>query len=166
MTKKFGRIFWGLLFVILDISINQFDLLPDFIGYILVAVGARGLVATSSRFGTASTLSWILTLLSLMGFFTSGDVATLLGIVNLIVDCAMMWTLLGGVIEFTASNDRLDLAERASHRRIAYVVLLCTVTFIGFLGRGAPVVIMAVTLVVLVIMILHLIHRVRYEVAQ
>ena len=49
MKVGFNRIFWGLLFVVLDIRINSIDLfLPDFVGYILIASGL-GLLATHDK---------------------------------------------------------------------------------------------------------------------
>ena len=47
IATRFGQVFWGLLLVILDVTINRFDILPDFIGYILVAVGLGGLTGLS-----------------------------------------------------------------------------------------------------------------------
>jgi hypothetical protein len=45
----FNRIFWGLLFVVLDIRIDSLDLfLPDFVGYILIASGL-GLLAPHDK---------------------------------------------------------------------------------------------------------------------
>jgi len=32
IAMRFGQVFWGLFLVILDLSVNRFDLLPDFIG--------------------------------------------------------------------------------------------------------------------------------------
>jgi hypothetical protein len=50
MIKYINYIFWGLFFVILDLNINRFDILPDFIGYILAAIGAGGLINSSNQF--------------------------------------------------------------------------------------------------------------------
>lgn len=49
MKAGFNRIFWGLLFVVLDIRINSIDLfLPDFVGYILIVSGL-GLLARHDK---------------------------------------------------------------------------------------------------------------------
>jgi hypothetical protein len=34
IAARFGQVFWGLLLVILDVNINHFDVLPDFVGYV------------------------------------------------------------------------------------------------------------------------------------
>lgn len=49
MKVGFNRIFWGLLFVVLDLRIDSIDLLlPDFVGYILIASGL-GLLAPHDK---------------------------------------------------------------------------------------------------------------------
>ena len=171
MFFSLGQVFWGLLFVILDININRFDFLPDFVGYILVALGCRGLITESTQFSIAGILSWVLAAIDLLGYPMRGSVGPLFGVVSVIVDCAMMWFLLGGVMELTASRERADLSARASNRRMAYVVLMALATLAGFAAQGSrgDALIVALILVacglVLLVLILHLIHRVRREIA-
>jgi predicted MFS family arabinose efflux permease len=169
MFTRFGQIFWGLLLVILDLRFNSFDVLPDFIGYILVAVGCGGLVVLSRRFSTAQTLSWILAVVCLVGFFIPNDFAALYHFVHIAVDCGMIWFLLGGVMEFASARERPDLSLRASNRRVAYVALMCAATVIGFVARGSRDVatvmgvIFIICIIPLLVLILHLIHRVKHE---
>jgi hypothetical protein len=171
MFTRFGQIFWGLLFAILDLNINGFDLLPDFVGYFLIAAGCSGLASESKHFSTAQTWSLTLAILALVSFVIPNDLDTLFGFLRLAVDCAMMWFLLGGVMEFTTARERLDLSERASHRRVAYVVLMCMASLAGVVVRGSrdagTVMIMLTMICVLplLILILHLIHRVKHELA-
>jgi len=103
MAKNFGQIFWGLLLVILDLSINHIDLLPDFVGYILVALGCSGLATESRHFGRAAALSWILVVFSLIGYALRRDAAVALGCLDIVIDCAMMWFLLGGIVELATT---------------------------------------------------------------
>jgi hypothetical protein len=169
MFTRFGQIFWGLLLVILDLNINRIDLLPDFIGYILIAIGCRGLAGASPHFSTASTMSWILVVLALIGYAVPRDAILLFGLVDLTADCAMMWFLLGGVMELATARQRPDLFERASKRRVAYVALICLATLTSFAVQGSRdaaifmmIVWVACTLLLL-FLILHLIHRAQHE---
>lgn len=168
-STRFRQIFWGLLLVILDLKLNGFDVLPDFIGYILVAVGCGGLASLSRRFSTAQTLSGVLVVLSLVGFVFPTDLAFLYGLVYLAVDCAMIWFLLGGVMEFASARERPDLERLASSRRVAYVVLMSGITLIGLVAQGSQqvtllmLVIFVTCTIPLLILILHLIHRVQHE---
>ena len=169
MFTRFGQIFWGLLLVILDFKINHIDILPDFVGYILIAIGCRGLVIASPQFSTASMMSWILVALAFVGFALRGDAASLFRIVDLAAHCAMIWFLLGGVMELATARQRPDLSDRASKRRIAYLALMCLLTLTGFVAEGSrdAATFMAVAgivcILLLLVLILHLIHRARHE---
>jgi hypothetical protein len=168
---RFGQIFWGLLLVVLDVRINGFDVLPDFIGYVLVAVGCGGLAGVSRHFSTAHTLSWILAVLSLVAFVLPSDLGSVYGVLHLAVDCAMMWYLLGGVMEFALAKGRPDLCERASNRRLAYVVVMCFATLTGVVAHGSRdaatlmLVVLVICVIPLLVLILHLIYRVKHELA-
>lgn len=167
---NFGRIFWGELLVLLDLRINGFDLLPDVIGYILIALGCRGLADDSPKFVTASMWSWLLAAASLIAYIVEGEFELVFGLIFVAIECVMVWFLLGGIIDFVRERGRTDLAEVAGVRRFAYILMMCvtmlavvtaqnarSLAFVAVLGG-------VITLVVLV-MILHLIYRVRHEVA-
>ncbi len=66
MKVGFKRIFWGLLFVVLDIRINSFDLfLPDFVGYILIVSGLGFLAPHDKWFRRARVMAIIMIFFSL-----------------------------------------------------------------------------------------------------
>lgn len=66
MKVGFNRIFWGLLFVVLDIRINSIDLfLPDFVGYILIVSGLGWLAPHDKWFRRARVMAIIMIFLSL-----------------------------------------------------------------------------------------------------
>ena len=172
MFTRFGQIFWGLLLVILDFRINRIDILPDLVGYILVAAGCAGLSGVSRHFSTAGVLSWVLAAFALIVYALRGGAATGFKFLSLAVDCAMMWFLLGGVMELAAARERMDLSTQAANRRIAYVALTCLAALAGFVAQGSrdAAVVMAVVLVIcilpLLFLILHLIHRAKHELAN
>ncbi len=167
---RFNQIFWGLILVILDLEINGFDVLPDVVGYILVAIGSGGLKDISPKFRLAGALSWSLLFLSLLGFVVASNFATALHFVHLAVNCTMMWNLLGGVMAFCDAHGRQDLTELASRRRVMYVILIVSVRLVAYgvgnSGGTALAVILVISLLVLVFMIIHLIRRVRNEIAM
>ena len=169
MVTYFGQIFWGLLVVILDFHFNRVDILPDFIGYVLIGIGCRGLVFASRYFSTASVMSWVLLALNLLELAFRGDEALVFRWASLVFDCAMMWFLLGGVMELATARQRMDLSESASKRRIAYVVLRSLLTLTGLVAEGSrgAVTVIAVSglvcMLLLLFLILHLIHRAKSE---
>jgi len=66
MKVGFNRIFWGLLFVVLDIRLNSIDLfLPDFVGYILIVSGLGLLAPHDKWFRRARVMAIIMIFFSL-----------------------------------------------------------------------------------------------------
>lgn len=61
-----SKIFWGLVLAHIDILWNGYDVLPDFIGYILVFFGARELCAAVRRFDTVAGCAVFMTVASLI----------------------------------------------------------------------------------------------------
>ena len=170
MRTHFSQLFWGLLLVILDFTINGFDLLPDGLGYLVVAAGCGGLSALSPRFSTARSLCFVLAVLWLVGFAIHGEIATLYGFATTLVNCAFIWQLLGGIGEFAMDRGRSDLAGRAHNRRLAYVAIMIGTTLLAFMMNGSRdagplVVVLVVSMLILMVMILHLIHRTKVELA-
>ncbi|QDT90891.1 hypothetical protein [Gimesia algae] len=163
---RFSQIFWGLFIVMLDFSFNGFDLLPDGIGYLLMAAGCYGLASLSPRFLMAQTLCLILALLWLIHFAIDGSSAILFNFVRQVTNCVMIWQLLGGIREFALSKERPDLARRAENRRLAYVAIMVVTFLLTLAMEGSPeasplAFVLALAMLILLIMILHLIHRVK-----
>ncbi len=162
MAVYLGYLFWGLLLALADLEINHFDLLPDFVGYLLVAVGCRGLVSVSPQFDTAATFGWLLVGLSLLNLVVRGAALTVLSLAGIVLNCGMMWFLLGGIMSLAASYRRPDLAASAENRRSAYMILMGVIALILLLAQVSPALgtLLAlatfVMMLVLVVLILHL----------
>jgi hypothetical protein len=168
MATRFSQLFWGLLLVVLHLKINGFDLLVDGVGYLIIAAGCHGLSGYSPRFATARVLCFALAILWLIGLVVSGDAAIGYSLIITALNCAMIWNLLGGIADMALSQQRLDLAQRASSRRLAYVVIMAVTTALGFARVGsrdaAPLaVVLLVGMFVVIAMILHLIHLAKVE---
>jgi hypothetical protein len=65
MKAGFNRIFWGLLFVVIDIRFNSVDFLPDFVGYILIVLGLGLLAPYHKWFRWARVIAMIMICFSL-----------------------------------------------------------------------------------------------------
>lgn len=170
MARHFSFIFWGLLLAFLDFRIGEFDVLPDGLGYLLVAAGCGGL-ALSRQFAVARLLCFVLAGLWLLEPAVPRNDQWILDVVTTVAHCGMIWELLGGVREFALAMHRPDLAQRAANRRQLYVVVFGLMTLLPQTLRrdsaAVPmVVIIAVIGAVLAMLILHLIYRVRIEVAK
>ncbi|OIJ14728.1 hypothetical protein BKP35_05805 [Anaerobacillus arseniciselenatis] len=68
MSKGYRLIFWGLLFILIDIRIEIFDILPDFLGYTMIASGLGYLSASETLFEKARPFAFLLVFISLPDF--------------------------------------------------------------------------------------------------
>ena len=167
MSAGLTLIFWGLVLAFFDVTLNELDFLPDFLGYGLVASGARKLQDRSREMGHVRDLAWILVALELLGMFlgTPGG----LGILMALVDVTMMWFLLGGVAGLAREHGRADLAAAAAWRRSAYLVLALAAHLLGVLAgfdfamAGVLAVVITVCWIALLVLVLTLILRARRE---
>lgn len=158
----FSCLLWGFTLTIFDFRVGSADFLPDSPGYILIALGAGALNDLSGKFGVARGLGWLLVPLSIVG-----DVhpISVLETIRTLLDSAMLWYLLGGIMIFAASQGRPDIARRASNRRIACVLLTLIGLLIEVTGELAVPLALATVLpdLILLAMILHLLYQVRAE---
>ena len=77
-------VFIGLFFILLDLPIavdsiigvrsasSVFDLLADFVGYIIIYMGLRSLSGNGKKFKMAETLSWVMFGIGLVEWVTYG----------------------------------------------------------------------------------------------
>jgi hypothetical protein len=113
----------------------------------------------------------MLAVAALLGLAVDGEAAIAFGILVTVMNCAMIWSLLGGVIDLTQARNRPDLAELAHHRRVAYVATMAAISLVVVLAHGSEGLALLlgllalVAMLIILAMILHLIHRVRYEIA-
>ncbi len=179
----FRKLFWGLL--LLDLTLC--NLHCAFLGYFLLALGAAGLAPVSRQFRRAAVLSWaglIWCLISVwlpdlvrIGGPQVGEDTLVHPSVRLLIDCLLIWWLAGGIAEYTVARGRPELARRAAHLRIAYLVLSLGTALCLFSGRVAPnqyvtfndpfgwVLFWLLAWLVWLVMILRLVAQVRREVA-
>ena len=145
--RGFRRIFWGLLLVVVDFRLSGFDILPDFIGFAIIAVGLGLLVPLNPRFQTAKIMAMILVVLSLASLieFPATDGAQgfhpgwfAFGLLVTVLDIVMIWQLCGGIIDLAREEGLDDLATRASTRRGLYVGLHLVTYVLILITLDAP----------------------------
>lgn len=69
LRRHFSFAFWGFIFVIVNINIGPFDILPNFLGYIFIASGLSGLAQVNSLFNRGVLPSMLLVLVSFFSIF-------------------------------------------------------------------------------------------------
>ena len=128
----FNKIFWGMLFVILDIRISGVDLiLPDFIGFILIAIALKRMAPVHERFHRALPFAFALILLSLGDLVpTQHPMLILLGLAHLACDVILIWHICQGIIDLAEQTRNPELAAAASKRRGLYIALMVVGAFV------------------------------------
>ena len=102
----------------------------------------------------------------------SGGFLKILWLANLVLEGALMWFLLGGVIAFAQSRSRQNWVDSARNYRWAYLGLIGVALFTSLIAPAVPSlaqvlawITLVATLVVLAA-ILYLLHQVKGEAAK
>lgn len=139
------QIFIGYLFLFFHFKINEFDLLPSFVGYIFIFVGLGKLKNESSYFQKARPWAIVMTvfeILSLAGLMIQTELSTMLfsmlGFAGAAISIYIMYCIVMGIgdIEKTyyvaMGYEKLMLLWKiASALRIATAVLMLLPTELG-----------------------------------
>ncbi len=122
--KHFNLIFWGMIFMFSP-RIQGFDVLPDAIGFILIAVGLSGLTHLNPRFEKAGRLSLVLLPLSLLTLYqrpneenlynitTWYGIISVLSIFILILYLLLYYYICTGIAEAAEAQNKRELVEDA-----------------------------------------------------
>jgi hypothetical protein len=167
MRTCFGFIFWGALLIGLDFKLPEFDVVPNFVGGLgcaLLAIGTGGLAPMTGNFIAACTLGWLLFFAIVGRPYLSSDAQLPFGVLMAVLNCAMMWTTLGGVRDIAVGRSRPHVAELATPLQWAYVAVVASSWMVSEFvmptntARVLTVVIVGAVLAVMV-MILLLLYR-------
>lgn len=69
MRRAYGRMGWGLLFVLVDFKLDSVDMLPDTLGYLLIASGLWRLQKLNGYFKAGHLSAWLLMAWSVLPLF-------------------------------------------------------------------------------------------------
>ena len=92
-----GKIFAGLLFVFLHFRINGFDLLPDFIGYLLIWLGMRSV--QESKTWQENLSAFAACGVSVIALFSRSTVEPLLGLLGTALQLLVLYAIAKGTLE-------------------------------------------------------------------
>lgn len=137
----FTFIAWGLVFVLLSFKIQEVDILPDIVGYILIFIGLSKIEHYHSNFRKAKMLSVVFIVLSLIGMFqirwTNPDGVfiaggVLLGLVFLVLQLCLFYFIFIGMEEGSRNRGLIELSTLARRRWTQYF-LFTVLIFISML---------------------------------
>ncbi len=134
--RAFERMFWAFLFFIdFRIGVNNVhvDVLPDLVGWILMASALSWILELHSDIKGIRTLTYWLIFLSIFDFVEirtpvrgfsysiPSALRFLLQIITVILDIIVIWRLCGVIIDMAKAVDNALMKQRADFRRKLYV---------------------------------------------
>lgn len=171
------KLFWGFLFINLNFNLNfnahTLNVLPDFVGYILLLQGMKDLEPESHFFQAArpfaigmAVYTAILWVGALFGITSNeGWVSQLLGLVSMVVALYISWVLIQGVLEMEAAKAadlngpklyqlwKVLTVAQAAAKVIGLLANLANLSVL--LGLGIVLVIVGLVLIILYLMAWH-----------
>lgn len=167
----FNKIFWGIILVLLDIRIQGFDILPDFIGYWIIYKGLKELVYLNSYFEKALKYVLPLALISVFDFYQIQilieqnsfnpleTIFSILGIIITILNLLMFYNICTGISHAAQQRENPELAQKATSRWMLYLYtqiagIVLTLLFLcpGFIAGLALMILMIVTFIIMVLL--------------
>jgi len=131
MSSAFQLIWFGYVFLF-DFRVGGFDVLPDAVGYLLIAIGLHRLSRVNQHFAAAARLAPVAMVLSLADFYQPakpgtgllvltgpsfhslpGALLTVGTMAMLVVNMLMTWHLLMGTAQLAKRHKEDDVEERA-----------------------------------------------------
>ena len=135
-TDAYRRIFQGLLLVLLDFRIASIDILPDFVGYILVFRALGTLATQHPYFSKAKPFALVLIFVSLVTIIEQPKVNLLdyslaaqqlgwlfVGQGIFILDLFFFFWLTQGIVKLASDRELEELREKASFRWKFYLTI-------------------------------------------
>ena len=139
----FSKLFWGFIFLF-DLNINNFDILPDALGYVLIYLGLRQLTDLDINFQIAKKIAFLLIFLSifdiLISLYLLNDLLlttsmAIFNLVYLIIGLIMVYRVFFGIQESSKRSNNFNLETKAIYTWklfLAFNVLLIINAIIPF----------------------------------
>lgn len=161
MNKGFRHIFWGLLFLLIDIRIELFDIIPDFIGYIFIVNGLSTLSLSEERFAKVRPFAIALIFLSIPSLLGVWEVdlmenhisifAMLFQLITGIIQLLMMYFIFDATFHLATKYDDETWAEATKSRWKIYMVIhILILTMNGFMFNVAFEVLQVIFIVLVI----------------
>ena len=136
MDKNINKIFWGFLFLFININIGPIDIMPSVIGYLLIASGITTMEEDNSMLKEARMVSYILAIMSLIvsilklkgidvGLFESSIVVKVLGWTLSVVNLILIFMLTQGMKMYLAYSNNNDIIAEYNYRWHFLAVVFC-----------------------------------------
>lgn len=124
----FRKIFWGNILLLFDFRLQGFDILPDFIGYILITIGLSEILNMNYKFQTARLMSIILIFISLFDIYVPQNSEQynnniILGLVITIIYLIFAFNLFTGIRDTAEKVGAHELSQKANLTWILIIII-------------------------------------------
>lgn len=133
--SAFNKFYWGFFFIMIDFRLQGVDIIPDIIGYLLLAAGFNILASRSSCFEKAKSLNMFMIILSLfqiyerpaqgsgINFGALGPIGFLSGMAATIINLFVIYNLFMGIKDMASLQGEINVKEEAEKRWTQYLML-------------------------------------------
>lgn len=180
---QYKRVMWGLIIALLDIRIGPIDILPDFMGYILITMGLSELAEQHVNYGKAKNFSQWLILFSLTDIYkvsgnstyfsisNSGIFFMFISMVGVMIKLFMVYYICRAIIGVSAEKGLDEIGRKSDLRWRAYLyingAMLILMPF-GIIIRPpytAALIVPVIAALVIEILLISLVHTAGKELA-
>jgi hypothetical protein len=131
----FDKFYWGFLFIMIDFRFQGVDILPDIIGYWMLAGGLGMLASRSIFFEKARSLNMFMIVLSIFQIYDRpaqgggiqfgflGPLGALIGIAGTILSLFVIYNLFMGIKDIATMQGNKLISDEAQSRWTQYLAL-------------------------------------------
>lgn len=178
MRSSFNKIFWGFLLAFLDFRVIGLDLLPDPVGYFLIAAGVAGLSVQLSNRALVKNYAIALGVISLPTFvigldktdelFTASYLWSVYTIVYMVLQLILVYVFFRLLLEICQAYGKAELHRQTRQLFIVYMTANIIVFFLQPVAFVKPVEVvfaffLGIAIFLLILNIIFLIWLLRFK---
>ncbi len=142
MASSINKLFIGLLIVLLDLRVNELNLLPDSVGYLIVGIALGQLESFQKSFGSGRKYAALLFLVALPDVYSQGlnifpagttqginPLGPLWGGIGAALHLALAYSIFQGLLELAREKGLKELETTTAERWKSYLVIKVLVLF-------------------------------------
>ena len=128
IAEGFNKFYWGFFFILISFRIQGFDIIPDIVGFVLLADGLGRLVSESEFFKTAQGYTLPMILLSIFSIYEApaqgsginfgflGPIGILISIASLVVTLLLVYNIFMGIKDMAEQRNKSEIAAESEQR--------------------------------------------------
>lgn len=136
-----NKLFWGFVFILINIKFQGFDIFPDIVGYLFFASGFTELSSNSKHFSIASKYNIPMIILSIFSIYQQpvqgggihlgylGIFSIPIAIAALIINLLVVYNLFMGIKDIAKERGQFDLVDDADKIWNQFIMLQIALLF-------------------------------------